>query len=1026
MCLSVGMIHAQNLTVRGVVVSEEDGLPLTGATVMVKGTLLGAVTDVDGHFEIPNVPPQSNTLVVSFIGMVSKEIDILSGTMNIRLRPNAEELEEVVVTGYGITRKAAFTGAAQVIDNKVIQMKSDADFLKSLEGSVAGFQMMNASGQPGAYASTTIRGTNSLNSGTEPLYVIDGVPMYTGNLAGMSINNSLAAATTGVNPITNLNANDIESITVLKDATATSIYGARAANGVIVITTKKGKGGKARVNFSAKYGSTYLGQMDHNYRMLGLEQYKEVWIEGIQNGYAVGNITADQLNQYAAQGQDLSVASNAATFGRAWGAAMFNADWDVVPDTDWFDLAIKNSMVQDYNVNVQGGSANATYYASLGYYENGGIVVGSGLKRYSGRLNLDAKSERFGYGALIHIALSDVDQIPISSSYTNPIVLAYDTRPIQPVYNDDGNYAMVREGDYNLVAMYDKKYGDIHNLKTLVTILNPYFTYKIIDGLDWKTNAGLTITETNLFNFLGRNNPGSYSSGQYSSMTGTKTNRRANTYSNTNTLHYNRLFNELHDLHVILGQELQKLTINELSASAKGYPLADITELTNASTPTAASSIYQASTLVSYFSNFEYNFESKYYLSSSFRYDGSSRFGKNNRWAPFWSVGGKYRLTSEPFMESVTGVLSDFTLHASYGSVGNQDIGYYAAQGLYSYGYPYNSNPGAIPSQIENRDLKWETVAKFDVGFNANLLGKINIDIDFYNQRTKDMIFNVPLTMTSGFSNVTKNVGEMENMGIEAIVNLPIVRTNDFKWNVNFTYTYNKNHIVAMATNDPIITNYNIQQPGSAVNTFYLKEWAGVDPATGEPLWYINGAGSQTTTNINSAQQVALGQAIPKYYGALGMNFAYKGFDLSFDVNYSGGNKVFNRGFQYDMHCGSYKLGPVSTYVYENRWRQPGDQTDVPRFIWGGNTGAAQLSSRYLMDASYARIKNITLGYNLPGKLCHSLKMENLRLYVSVDNLYTYTAKEFIGFDPQAKADGYVQWAYPVASTALVGINVGF
>jgi TonB-linked SusC/RagA family outer membrane protein len=946
--------------------------------------------------------------------------------MTISLKPNAEQLDEIVVTGYGITRKAAFTGAAQVIDHKVIQTQSDANFLKSLEGSVAGFQMMNASGQPGAYASTTIRGTNSLNSGTEPLYVIDGVPMYTGNLAGISINNSLAATTTGVNPITNLNANDIESITVLKDATATSIYGARAANGVIVITTKKGKSGKARVNFSAKYGSTFLGQMDHNYTMLGLDQFKEIWIEGIQNGYAAGNITADQLNLYATQGKDLSVASNAAAFGRAWGIDMFNADWDTVPDTDWFDMATRSSMVHDYNVNVQGGSANATYYASLGYYENGGIVVGSGLKRYSGRLNLDAKSDRLGYGALVNISLSDVDQIPISSSYNNPIVLAYDTRPIQPVYNADGSYAMVKEGDYNLVAMYDKDHGDIHNLKTLVTILNPYFTCKIIDGLDWKTNAGLTITETNLFNFTGMNNPGTYSSGQYSSMSGTKTNRRANTYSNTNTLHYNKAFHERHDLNIIIGQEWQKLTIDELSASAKGYPLADIRELTNASTPTAATSSCQASTLVSYFSNFEYNFMNKYYLSSSFRYDGSSRFGKNNRWAPFWSVGGKYRLTSEPFMESLSDVLSDFTLHTSYGSVGNQDIGYYAAQGLYSYGYPYNSTPGAIPSQIENPDLKWETVTKFDVGFNANLLGKVNIDIDFYNQRTKDMIFNVPLTMTSGFSNVTKNVGEMENRGIEAIVNIPVVRTTDFKWDVSLTCTYNKNTIVAMAMNDPIITNYNIQQPGSAVNTFFLKEWAGVDAATGDPLWYTSGAGSPTTTNINSAQQVALGQASPKYYGALGMSFAYKAFDLSFDLNYSGGNKVFNRGFQYDMHCGSYKLGPVSSYVYENRWRQAGDQADVPKFTWGGNTGAAQLSSRYLMDASYARIKNVTLGYNLPDRLCAKLKMDNLRIFASVDNLYTFTAKEFIGFDPQAKADGYVQWAYPVASTALLGFNVGF
>ncbi|MDR3194241.1 MAG: SusC/RagA family TonB-linked outer membrane protein, partial [Tannerella sp.] len=724
---------------------------------------------------------------------------------------------------------------------------------------------------------------------------------------------------------------------------------------------------------------------------------------------------------------DLSVASTAAAFGRAWGLATFNSDWDRVPDTDWLHEALKTTAVQDYNVNVQGGSANVTCYASLGYYENGGIVVGSGMKRYSGRLNVDAKSDHFGYGALVSVSLSDIDQIPVSSSYTNPIVLAYDTRPIQPVYNEDGSYAMVREGDYNLAALYDGKNGDIYNLKTLVTILNPYFTIGIANGLDWKTNVGLTITETNQFDFAGMNNPGSYASGVYSSMTGTKENRRANTYSNTNTLHWHRLFDKRHDLNVILGHEMQKLTLSELRARARGYPLADVKELVNASTPTIATSNYRASTLLSCFSNFEYNFDNIYYLASSFRYDGSSRFGKHNRWAPFWSVGGKYRLTGESFMESLgSDVLSDLTFHASYGSVGNQDIGYYAAQGLYSYGNPYNSMPGAVPSQIENPDLKWETVTKFDAGFNANLFGRINFDVDIYNQRTKDMIFNVPLTMTSGFSNVTKNVGEMENRGVEVLVNLPVVRAKEFRWDVSLTYTYNRNTLVSMATDEPIITNYNIQQAGSAVNTFYLKEYAGVHPETGEPLWYTRGAGSETTTDINSAQQVKLGQAAPKYYGALGMNVAWKGFDCSFDLSYSGGNKVFNRGFQYDMHCGSYKLGPVSRYVYENRWKQPGDETDVPRFVWGGNTGAAQLSSRYLMDASYGRIKNVTLGYNLSDGLCSRLKMEKVRIFASVDNLYTFTAKEFIGFDPQARADGYVQWAYPVACTALLGLNVGF
>ncbi len=605
-------------------------------------------------------------------------------------------------------------------------------------------------------------------------------------------------------------------------------------------------------------------------------------------------------------------------------------------------------------------------------------------------------------------------------------MLAYDTRPFQQIYNSDGSYAMVKEGDYNLVALYDKKDGITNNLKTLVNIINPYFTYDFNKSLKWKTNAALTMTQANSFVFYGKNYPGSYSNGEYYSFSGTKGHREANTYIITNTLNYQKTFNKAHNLNIMLGQEAQKLTISALTASAQGYPYSDMKELSNASTPTAASSTYEASTLASFFSNFEYNYSDRYYLSGSLRYDGSSRFGANNRWAPFWSIGGKYRITQETFMEKVHDWLSDLTIHASYGTVGNQDIGFYAAKGLYSYGSSYNSNPGAVPSQLENPDLKWETVAKFDLGFSANLWSRINVDIDFYDQRTKDMIFNVPQSLTTGFSYVTKNVGEMQNAGIEAMINASIIRTKDFSWDINYTYTYNKNKILKLATDEPITSTYNIQEVGKAVNTFYLPEWAGVDPETGEGLWYTNGAGSATTTDVNQAKQVCLGQAAPKYYGALGMNFKYKNFDLSFSSNYSGGNKIFNRGLQYDIHCGHYKLGPVSEYVFKNSWKEPGDITNVPKFIWGGNTGCAQRTSRFLLDADYIRLENVTLGYTLPSSVCRNIYLSKLRVYISADNLFTLTKGDFLAFDPQARADGFVHWAYPSATTVLLGVSVGF
>lgn len=370
--------------------------------------------------------------------------------------------------------------------------------------------------------------------------------------------------------------------------------------------------------------------------------------------------------------------------------------------------------------------------------------------------------------------------------------------------------------------------------------------------------------------------------------------------------------------------------------------------------------------------------------------------------------------------------LTDLTLRASYGTVGNQDIGEYAAMGLYSYGYGYNSQPGAKPSQIANPDLKWETVAKFDVGVNATLFNVLSVELDYYNQRTKDMIFEVPTSYTTGFDYVTKNVGEMENSGFEAMINATLIRTQDFSWSASASFTYNHNQIKSLATDEPITTTYSIQQAGLPINSWYLKEYAGVDPQTGDPLFYTNGKGSPTTTNSSEASQVVLGKMAPKYFGAFTMNFRYRDFDLAASMNYSAGNKVYNRGMEFDLMCGDYELGPVATYVYENRWQKPGDVTDVPRFIAGGQSEAAARSSRFLMNGSYARMKNITLGYTLPKKIAKALTIDNLRVYASVDNLFTITAKDFLGFDPQAENDYYQQWAYPVPTTYLFGVNLSF
>ena len=996
--LGIGLVAAQTREVTGTVISSEDAMPVIGASVVVKGTTTGTVTDYDGKFTL-NVPTSVKTLLISYIGMETQEVAITQN-MKVSLSSDTQTLEEVVVTGYGVMKKAAFTGAAQVVGSDNLTKRTDANFMKSLEGSVAGLQISSFTGQPGAFAATTIRGKGSVNSGTEPLYVIDGIAIYSDK---MGVNSASGSGDMAASPMANINPNDIESITVLKDATATAIYGARAANGVIVVTTKKGASGKARFNFNAKAGTSFVANLNNDYRTVNLDRYKEIWKEGLVNaGYAANTTEAsDVLNSYVNDWYGVDLAGD-------------------VQNVDWLDAVISNGATQDYNLSVQGGNESMRYYISGGYFENKGVLIGTGMKRYSGRLSLDGNSDRLGYGLSVNGALSDIDNSMTESQYINPIVAVYDLRPFQQIYNQDGTYNM--DAYYNPIALNDEERGDKRNQKQTTVVVNPYFTYKLAEGLTWKTNAGLSLIDLGESFYSSKYNPQYSDSG----MLGERNMERATTYSITNTVNYIKSFNEIHNINVLLGQEAQKVAFSRVYASASGYPSDSVFELDNASTPVSAGSMTKASTLSSFFMNAEYNYNNKYYGSASFRYDGSSRFGANNKWAPFWSVGAKYRISEEAFMEETKDWLSDLTVRGSYGTVGNQDIGYYAAMGLYSYGYSYNSKPGAVPTQIANPDLKWETVAKADLGLHAVLFDRFTVEMDYYNQRTKDMIFDVPLSYTSGFESVLKNIGEMENQGFEFLINSNVMKTKDFRWDVNLTGTFNRNKIIKLATDKPIENTTTIRKVGEAYNTFYMAEYAGVDPETGSPLWYKGKEGKETTSNINEAGQRIVGSADPKFYGGIGMNFKYKNFDLSADVSYTLGNKVYNSGFSYDMQVGHYFLGPVSNYVYENRWQKPGDITNVPKFEAGNSSSAEANSTRFLMDGSYLRMKSVVLGYTLPSKLLAKAGISNLRVYASADNLFTITSSDYIGFDPQTRPTGFQSWSYPVPTNIMFGLNLGF
>lgn len=1010
--MSIGSSIAQTRTVTGRVTSADDGEGVIGASIMIKGTTRGTVTDFDGNFSL-EIPANATTLVITYIGMVDQEVRI-TDNMNVVLQSDTQVLEEVVVTGYGVTKKAAFTGAAQVIGSEGLTRRTDDNIMKSLDGAVAGLRVNSFSGQPGAFTSTSIRGLGSANSGTEPLYVIDGVSIFSGKLGAYQ---EAGRGEMASSPISNLNPNDIESITILKDATATAIYGSRASNGVIVISTKKGKAGKARINFSTKLGSSFVKNLDHNYRSVNLDKYLDIWAEGYYNA---------GWNESLGEAREEVLADIRDNFG---------VDASQVESVDWLDAVLRNGFTQDYNLSIQGGNENLNYYISGGYFKNTGVMIGTGMERYSGRFSLDGKSNRLQYGLSATGAYASIDNSMTESQYINPIVAVYDLRPFEQIYNEDGSYNL--DAYYNPVALNDKKKGDIRNQKQITMLINPYFSYRIIDGLTWKTNAGMNIFDLEEFFYSSIYNPQYSGSGLF----GEKNMERLTTLQITNSLNFNRSFNEVHSLNILVGQEAQKVSLRQIYTAASGYPNDTMLELDNTSTPSASGSAKFASTLASFFLNAEYNYNNKYYASTSFRYDGSSKFGTNNQWAPFWSVGAKYRISEEGFMDNTKDWLSDLTVRGSFGTVGNQDIAssvshlgnYFPHMGLYAYGYSYNSQPGSIPYQLANRNLKWERSEKFDIGISGVLFDRFSIEMDYYNENTKDMIFSVPLSYTSGYSSVVKNIGSMRNRGFEFLVNTNVINNKDFRWDINITGTINRNEITKLATKNAIEGTTTIRKVGEPYYSFYLPEYAGVDPENGNPLFYRDifneegeVIGEEITSNYNEANQRIVGSADPKFYGGFGMNFRLKDFDFSFNASYTLGNKVYNSGFGYDMQVGHYWLGPVSNYVYDNRWQKPGDITDVPKFVGSNRSMANEPSTRFLMSGSYLRLQSIVLGYTIPKNVLRPIGIDNIRVFASADNLLTLRSSDYIGFDPQTRATGTQSWAYPVPSNVMFGLNLGF
>ncbi|MUP36633.1 SusC/RagA family TonB-linked outer membrane protein [Labilibaculum euxinus] len=1007
-------VLAQSREVSGVVTSADDGLSIPGVSVIVKGTTIGTTTDFDGNYSL-NVPDDGKVLIFSFVGMTMQEREITSSTINVVMASESIGMDEIIVTGYGVTKKAAFTGAASTVGIEKIADRTGTNPMKALEGNVAGLQLNSASGQPGAPSKIYIRGKNSLNSGTQPLYVIDGIPMESGTWGMRESEGS------EYSPLSSLNSNDIETITVLKDATATSIYGARAANGVIVVTTKKGStGAKTKISFSAKLGWEELPSYTDKYKHINADQFNKLNVEGWKNYFGVSEQEAADMYY------------DGSIYG-AYSLSDQGLSKDNLADVDWVDEITRKGKVQEYNFSLQSAGKDEyspKIYMSLGYLDNEALIKGKDFKRYSFRLNLEQKPvDWITYGVNTSLSYTETNMGAGGGYFSDPLTQAYMQSPLTPVKDENGNWNFNTVNGYNPVAQRSED-GDKSENKNYRAIISPYVTVRLMPELSYTSRAGIDFMHMNEFGYWSFLQPqGNDMRGMGENGTNDQT-----LITITNTLNYIKTFNENHNVNLLAGQETSSTNLNTTYLSGSNYPVPDKNVVSLAATPGSAKTDKYELRLASFFFNGQYDYKSKYYLSASYRYDGSSRFGKDQQWASFWSVGAKYRITAEDFMATTSEWLSNLTLRTSYGTSGNQSVGitdgaiysgWYASRPLYGYGYNYNSDGGSSAEQYGNSNLKWEETAKFNVGVDATFLGGIfDFTFDYYYHKTQDMVFRVPMSFTSGFKDIPQNIGELENKGVEFSLRANIIKNADLTWNVTAVASKNNNKVTKLSTDFPIESTYTIIEKGKDIYQFKMKEFAGVDAQTGDALYYLNEMGDETTTNYNAAAKRYVGTASPDWQGSFSTNLTYKNFDFSLQANYSIGGKIYGSSLRYDEQRGGSINNITTRYVYENRWQNPGDITDVPRFEMGISN---KHSSQFLMDGDYLKIQNVVLGYTLPSVLTNKMHMSKVRFYTSVSNLYTFTKSNYRGFDPAGVgAKGVQWWNYPTPRTYMFGVNVNF
>ncbi|WP_179349649.1 SusC/RagA family TonB-linked outer membrane protein [Winogradskyella pacifica] len=1000
---------AQEKTVTGTVTTAMDGLPLPGASVIVKGTSKGQQTDFDGKFTIQ--VNQGAVLVISYVGMKPAEVTIGAGnTYNVALE-DASSLDEVVIVGFGIketeTQKA---GSYTTVSATDISSTPVVSIDQALQGRVAGLQVGAISGQPGAFTPVFLRGVSSLTADSNPLYVINGVPVLSGDNA---------AQAASANPLASLNSSDIESVTVLKDAMSTSIYGARGANGVILITTKSGKADQSRFSLSTEYG----------YGDVAFEEFDWLNSEEHINLIALGRMNSG-LNSNQA---------DAVNFATAF------LNWDGVTDTDWRAATRnKNSVTNSVNLNYTGGSENFQIFSSLGYFEQEGVSREAKYSRITGNLNANwTASDRLKVGFSINVSSAEQTGDADASSFRNPVFTGSLLSPTNSIYNADGTYNLdlaYLNPSFNPVAIQNTDVATANFYKVLA---NLNLDYEIIKNtLSFQSLAGVDMNISDEITFWNPDFGDGVNEGDVNGNgNGFKDNRFRQIWTWQNSLSFNKMFGDVHNITGTLGIDAVADRTNTTSASVQGYTSGryDLYELENAANPIGASSSHTDATFFGAFVRGSYTYDRRYSVTGSFRRDGSSRFGFENRYGNFWAAGGTWNIAQESFLDSATFVNS-LKLRVSYGITGNASVGNHSAKALVGFGTYLNQNAAVIINP-GNSALTWETKKNTNLGLDFSLFeSRVSGSIDVYKNESEDLLFSAPITPSSGFTSLTKNIGTTENRGVEVQLGLVPVITDNFRWSLNTTFSLNENEVTKITdeANEIAANGTKNYAVGHDPSEFYTRLWAGVNPADGTPLWYTDESRTEVTGIVGDAELSFTGKkALPKHLASISNEFQYKGFNFKFLLNYAGGHSVIDRwAFVYDNDGAFANLNHLASNLYDS-WTPDNRDASKPQYLFNSdNNSSSANSTRYIYDADHIRLRSIELGYKLDAELLKNVNwISDAYIYVRGLNLYTWVFDDDLYFDPEVGSNefgtslegaGVYDQSAPNLKQFLFGVNINF